>query len=345
MASSPEVGSALRGRRSECNALSRLVAGARAGQSGVLVVRGEAGVGKTALLDYLVRHASGCRVARAVGVESEMELPYAGLHQLCAHVLGHVGHLPGPQREALATAFGLSTGEPPDRFMVGLAALSLLSEVAESEPLVCVVDDAQWLDRVSAQTLAFVARRLLAERIVLVFAVRDPTGERDLAGLPELALSGLSHRDARALLDSVIPGPVDEQVRERIIAETRGNPLTLLELPRGLTPSELAFGFGLTQTMPLANRIEQGFLRRLEELPTRYATGPARGGRRTQRRRRSAAQGCRAARDRRRGSSGGRGDWVDRTNAASPVPPPPGALSGVLVCVAARTSGRPPCPG
>jgi len=255
------------GRHSECDVLDRLVASVRAGESAVLVLRGEAGVGKTALLGYLTERASGCRVVRGTGVESEMELAYAGLHQLCAPVLDHLDRLPGPQRAALMTAFGLSAGEPPDRFMVGLAMLSLVADVAEEQPLICVVDDAQWLDRVSAQTLAFVARRLLAEQVALVFALREPSDEQELRGLPELAITGLGDGDARALLDSAISGPVDKQVRDRILAETRGNPLALLELPRGLTPTELAFGFGLSDSMPLASRIEQGFLRRLEPLP------------------------------------------------------------------------------
>ncbi len=239
----------------------------RQGQSRVLVVRGEAGVGKTALLEYVVEHAAGCRIARAAGVESEMELAFAGLQQLCAPFLDHLERVPGPQRDALSTAFGQSAGEPPDRFLVGLAVLSLLAEVAEERPLVCLVDDAQWLDGVSAQTLAFVARRLLAERVALVFAVREPSDEQALAGLPELAVRGLSDSDARALLDSALTGPLDERIRDRIVAETRGNPLGLLELPRGLTPAELAGGFGLPDTMPLASRIERGFLRRIEPLP------------------------------------------------------------------------------
>ena len=159
----------------------------RAGQSRVLVLRGEAGVGKTALLEYLLERASGCRVARAAGVESEMELPFAGLHQLCAPMLDRLERLPGPQRDALGTAFGLREGDAPDRFLVGLAVLSLLSDVAEERPLVCVVDDAQWLDRASAQALAFVARRLVAESVAMVFAVRESGDEQDLTGLPELA--------------------------------------------------------------------------------------------------------------------------------------------------------------
>ena len=260
-------GSGLRGRRPECKALDRLLATARKDRSGVVVVRGEAGVGKTALLEYLAERADGFRIARAVGIESEMELAYAGLHQLCAPLLDGLEDLPAPQRDALSTAFGISAGDPPDRFLVGLAALSLVSEAAEEKPLLCIVDDAQWLDRVSAQTLAFVGRRLLAERIVLAFGLREPCDERELAGLPDLLITGLGDDDARALLDSVISGPVDQPVRNRIVAETRGNPLALLELPRGLSPAELAFGFGLTDTMPLAGRIEEGFVRRLEPLP------------------------------------------------------------------------------
>ncbi len=259
-------GSGLRGRRTECKALDRLLADARNDRSGVVVVRGEAGVGKTALLDYLAERADGFRIARAVGIESEMELAYAGLHQLCAPLLDGLEDLPAPQRDAMSTAFGISAGEPPDRFLVGLAALSLVSEAAEGKPLLCIADDAQWLDRVSAQTLAFVARRLLAERIVMTFGLREPGGE-ELTGLPELVVTGLGDSDARALLDSVVTGPVDRRVRDRIVSETRGNPLALMELPRGLSPAELAFGFGLTDAMPLAGRIEEGFQRRLEPLP------------------------------------------------------------------------------
>jgi DNA-binding CsgD family transcriptional regulator len=257
---------ALFGRHGERRRLDALLAGARAGTSGVLVIRGEAGVGKTALLDELERGADGFRTARAVGLESEMELAFAGLHQLCAPTLEHLDALPGPQRDALATAFGLSRREPPDRFMVGLAVLSLLSEAAEGLPLLCVVDDAQWLDDVSAQTLAFVARRLLAEPIALVFAVREPHVVDALAGLPELVLGGLDEQAARELLTAAVPGPVDEQVRDRIIADTGGNPLALLELPRSLSLAELAFGFAATDVMPLTERIEEGFRRRIDAL-------------------------------------------------------------------------------
>jgi DNA-binding CsgD family transcriptional regulator len=260
----------LRGRRSECDALDRLVARARAGQSQVLVLRGEAGVGKSALAEYLVGSAAGCHIARAAGVESEMELAFAGLQQLCAPIMGHLDCLPGPQRDALAIAFGLSSGSAPDRFLVGLAVLSLLAEIAEEQPLVCVVDDAQWLDRVSAQTLAFVARRLLAERVALVFAVRGAMlgpADDQLVGLPELVVRGLRDGDARALLDSVVHGRIDKRVKDRIVAETRGNPLALLELPRGLTPAELAGGFGRPDARPLESQIEQTFLRRIGSLP------------------------------------------------------------------------------
>jgi DNA-binding CsgD family transcriptional regulator len=255
----------LRGRRGECEVFDRLLGAVRAGRSGALVVRGEPGVGKTALLEYAIGSASDLRVLRAVGVESEMELAFAALQQLCAAMLDRLGRLPGPQRAALATAFGLSEGVAPDRFFVGLAVLSLLSELAEERPLLCVVDDAQWLDRASAQALAFVARRLLAESVAMVFAAREPSEE--FRGLPELVVHGLRHDDARELLASVIRGPLDELVGERIVAETRGNPLAMLELPQGLTPAELAGGFGLGGTLSLSGRIEESFQRRLEALP------------------------------------------------------------------------------
>jgi DNA-binding CsgD family transcriptional regulator len=254
-------------RLRERDALERLVAGVRAGQSRVLVLRGEAGVGKTALLRHLSGVAEGCRIARAAGVESEMELAFAGLHGLCAPMLGRIEHLPGPQRDALTVAFGLSAGQPPDRFLVGLAVLSLLADTAEEEPLMCIVDDAQWLDRVSAQTLAFVARRLLAERVGLVFGVRD-SGDWDvLAGLPDLVIEGLPDDEARLLLDVAIPGPLDERVKTRILAEAGGNPLGLIELPRGLTPAEIAGGFGLPDARPLSSRLQTAFLQRARTLP------------------------------------------------------------------------------
>jgi DNA-binding CsgD family transcriptional regulator len=252
------------GRLAEREVLDGLVAGVRGGQSRVLVVRGEAGVGKTALLDYLAASGGACRLARTAGVESEMELPFAGLHGLCAPFLDHLPRLPEPQAQALGVAFGLSAGTPPDRFLVGLAVLTLLAEVAEERPLLCIVDDAQWLDRVSAQTLAFVARRLLAERVGLVLGLRCAAVEHEYRGLPELVVSGLGAADARVLLDATIPGPLDDRVRDRILAEAGGNPLALLELPRGLT---VAGGYGLPGAMTLTSRIEQGFAQRLEPLP------------------------------------------------------------------------------
>ena len=255
----------LRGRRTECDVLDELVAAVRTGESRALVFCGEAGVGKTALLDYAAEHASGCRVSRAAGVQSEMELAFAGVHQLCAPMLDRLDRLPAPQRIALRTAFGLGGGAPPDHFVVGLAVLSLLSDAAAEHPLVCLVDDEQWLDSASAQVLGFVARRLAAVPIGLVFAARDPTG--DLSGLPELPVGGLPERDARALLDAVLTGPLDTEVRDRIVAETRGNPLAILELPRGLTPAELAGGFALPDALPLPASIEESFRRRLDALP------------------------------------------------------------------------------
>src|SRR4051812_10354511 len=255
----------LRGRRDECAVLDRLRGEARTGRSGVLVVRGEAGVGKTALLDYAIRSASDMLVVRATGVQSEMELAFATLHQLWAPLLDRVEELPASQRHALEITFGLSAGPPPDRLFVGLAVLGLLSEAAEERPLLCVIDDAQWLDRASAQALAFVGRRLLAESVVMLFAVREPI--RELAALPELVVEGLRDSDARQLLTSVVPGRLDQRVIDQLLAEARGNPLALLELPRGLTPAELAGGFGLLEALPLEGRIEDRFLQRLEALP------------------------------------------------------------------------------
>src|SRR3954468_3691689 len=256
---------ALRGRQDELRTLERLLDAVRAGKSRALVVRGEPGIGKTALLEHAIEAAPEFRVARAGGVEAEMELAFAALQQLSAPMLDRLEHLPAPQRDALGVAFGLHSGDPPDRFLVGLAALSLFSEVADEQPLLCVVDDAQWLAKASAQALAFVARRLLAESIAVVFATRAQSQE--LAGLPELVVDGLREDEARALLGSVITGPLDERVRDRIVAETRGNPLALLELPRGLPAPELAGGFGPPDSLPLSGQIEESFLRRLEALP------------------------------------------------------------------------------
>jgi hypothetical protein len=255
------------GRRQQCESLDGLLAEVRAGRSRVLAIRGEAGIGKTALLGYAAETAPDFRVARADGVESEMELPFAALHQLCGPMLGRLGVLPGPQRDALGVAFGLRAGGAPDRFFVGLAVLGLLSEVAAGQPLLCLVDDGQWLDRASAQVLAFVARRLDAESVALLFGTREGPGEGGLAGLPGLVVAGLSEADARAMLASVLPGRLDERVRDRIIAESGGNPLALLELPRGVSAAELAGGFGLPGAGPLPARIEGIFERRLAPLP------------------------------------------------------------------------------
>jgi DNA-binding CsgD family transcriptional regulator len=260
------VAPVFRDRRSEREALDQLVEAVRAGQSRALVLQGEPGVGKTALLEYLVRQTPGCRMAYATGIQSEMELAFAGLHQLCTPMLDRLDRLPLPQRDALSTVFGLSAGDPPDRFLVGLAVLGLLAEVADERPLICVVDDAQWLDRASAQALAFAGRRLVAESVGLIFAARTG-GAAELAGLAQLVVPGLPDVDARELLCSTLRGPLDERVRDRIVAETRGNPLALLELPRGLTPAQLAGGVVLSGTGTLAGQIEENYRRRLATLP------------------------------------------------------------------------------
>jgi len=262
---SPAAG--LTNRHHERGLLDRLVEAVWSGESRALVVRGEPGVGKTVLLNYLSAGAAqaGCRVARATGVQTEMQLAFAGLHQLCMPMMDHAEHLPVPQRTALRTAFGISAGPPPDRFLVGLALLSLLSEVATERPLICIVDDHQWLDHASAQALGFAARRLAADPVGMVFAARDP--DHELTGLPELEVSGLQDADARALLESALPGPLDARVLDQMVAETQGNPLALLELPKGLTPTELAGGFALPRTVALPGRIEESFRRQLEALP------------------------------------------------------------------------------
>jgi DNA-binding CsgD family transcriptional regulator len=247
--------------------LDRLLADALGGRSRVIVLRGEAGVGKSALLGYLSDGIAGWHVARAVGVESEMELAYGGLHQLCAPMLDYLGRLPVPQRDALETVFGRAAGAAPDRFLVGLATLTLFAEVAEQQPLACLVDDGQWLDHASAQILGFVARRLLAERIAVVCAARTEAGDDVLAGLPEMAIRGLGDSDARALLLANVPGPIDAAVCDQIVMESHGNPLALLELSRAWNVAGLAGGFGLPASQPVAGRIEQSYVRRLRLLP------------------------------------------------------------------------------
>jgi DNA-binding CsgD family transcriptional regulator len=254
-------------RSEQCAALDGVLADIRAGISRALVVRGEPGIGKTALLKYAADTAPDFQLARAEGVESEMELPFAALHKLCGRMLSRLDRLPGPQRDALGVAFGLRSGSAPDRFLVGLAVLGLLAEVATDQPLLCLIDDAQWLDQTSAQALGFVARRLDAESVAVMFGTRDTGAGDDLAGLPEQVLAGLSDADARSMLAAVIPGRLDERVRDRIIAESGGNPLALLELPHAITAADLAGGFGVAVRLTLAGRIEQSFLRQIAPLP------------------------------------------------------------------------------
>ncbi|HTI77243.1 MAG TPA: AAA family ATPase [Mycobacterium sp.] len=264
--SSQGGGQRLRGRTSECETLRGLLSTAQSGTGQVLVLRGEAGVGKTALLDYVSEVSSGFRCVQVAGVQSDMELAFAGLQQLCAPLLDHLDELPEPQREALNVAFGRGVGATPDRFLVGLAVLSLMAAAANTQPLLCIIDDAQWLDEVSVQTLAFVARRLLAEPVALVFAARDH-GAGALAGLPELPISGLSDGDARDLLDSVMLAGIDPRVRDRIVAETRGVPLAILEVPRSVSATELAGGFWISGKRSSAAAIEEGFVSRIRGLP------------------------------------------------------------------------------
>jgi hypothetical protein len=269
----------LLGRRAEYEALDRLLTDALAGRSRVTVLRGEAGVGKSALLGYLSDRVAGWRVARAVGVESEMELAYSGLHQLCMPMLDRLERIPAPQRDALATVFGRSPGPAPDRFLVGLGTLTLFALTADEQPLVCIVDDAQWLDHASAQILGFVARRLLAERIALVCATRAGSGDDVLVGLPELSVNGLGDSDARALLLDNVHGPLDPAVCDQIVMDSHGNPLALLELPRTWNAAELAGGFGLPESHSVTSKIEQSYARRLVQLPPRYAAARPRRGR------------------------------------------------------------------
>jgi DNA-binding CsgD family transcriptional regulator len=261
------LASGLLDRASEREVLDRLLAQGREGQSAVLVIRGEAGIGKTALLRYAARQASGFRVAQVASVEAEMELPFAGIHQLCAPVLDQLDALPQPQQDALNVALGLASGQVPDRFLVGLAVLGLLSAAAEERPLLCLVEDAQWLDAASGLILGFVARRLLAESVAIVVAVREPNTRHDFDGLPELLLRGLAEEDARTLLLRAVPGRLDDRVRDRIVAETRGNPLALLDLPESMSAAELAGGFELLAATDLPRHLEDHYLQRVGGLP------------------------------------------------------------------------------
>ena len=255
------------GRARERERLDSMLAQARDGQSAVLAIRGEPGVGKTALLRYTARQASGLRTTEVEGVQAEMELPFAGIHQLCAPMLDRLDVLAAPQQHALRVALGVSSGDAPDRFLVAVAVLNLLSATAEERPLLCLVDDAQWLDAASVQALGFVARRLLAEPVAMVFSLRDPTTSWALDGLPELWLEGLEEPDARALLSKAVPGRLDDPVRDRIIAETGGNPLALVELSQRMNPSERAGGFAPPAASDLPSRLEEEYVRRIAGLP------------------------------------------------------------------------------
>jgi DNA-binding CsgD family transcriptional regulator len=255
------------GRTSEREQIHRLLANVRGGQSAVLVIRGEPGIGKTALLHYVTRQASGFRVEHVTGVEAEMELPYAGIHQLCTPMLPRLDALPQPQQDGLRVALGLASGQVPERFLVGLAVLGLLAAEAEKRPLLCLVDDAQWLDAASGLILGFVARRLLAESVAIVVAVREPSARQDFDGLPELLLRGLTAEDARTLLMRAVTGPLDDRVRDRFVAETRGNPLALLDLPRSVSAAGLAGGFELLAVTDLPRHLEDHYLERAKKLP------------------------------------------------------------------------------
>ena len=253
------------GRQRERAVVDRLLDSARDGRGAVVVVHGDPGFGKTALLEYAVEAGHDFRLVRTSGAEGEMELDYAAMQRLCSPLLEFIERLPGPQRDALSVAFGLSGGKAPSPFLVGLAVLGLLSEAAEQRPVLCLVDDAQWLDGASGAALAFVARRVLAERIAFAFATRELGS--GLAGFPHLRVDRLGRRDARTLLESVLAARLDESVLERILAETGGNPLALLELARELTPAQLAGGFGLPAALSLSTGIEESFKRRLTRLP------------------------------------------------------------------------------
>jgi DNA-binding CsgD family transcriptional regulator len=261
------IASDLVGRSRELEALNVLVKRVHSGHSGVLVLRGHAGAGKTALLDALAALAGDCRLERVAGVEAERELPLAGLHLLLSPFLSQMKKLPRPQRNALAAAFGQADGIAPKPFMIGLATLTLLSEQATRQrPVICLIDDAHWLDSATTQTLSFVARRIYAEPVALVFAVRGGSERDNLAGLPELAVNGLSDEDAHALLASVLHSPLDLAVRDRIVAEADGNPRALVELPNACSPTELAYGFGRDGPAQIDNRTEAAFIRRVRRL-------------------------------------------------------------------------------
>lgn len=257
---------ALVGRQKECERLATLVEAARGGCGGALVVRGEPGIGKTALLEA-ASATPGFEVLRCAGVEFEMELAFGALHQLCAPLMDRLGRLPRPQQDALSTIFGLREGEAPNRFLVGLAVLTLLSEVAGRRPLICVVDDAHWLDHASAQVLGFVAHRIGSEPVALIFACREPDDRQELARLPEVLIGGLGQADARALLASQLHAAVDEGVHERVIAEARGNPLALLELSHSIGPAELSGGFAGSDGRYVLPPFERSLQRRLKDLP------------------------------------------------------------------------------
>ncbi|MFG2357369.1 AAA family ATPase [Streptomyces sp. NPDC048521] len=264
------------GRHRECAALDDLLAGLRGSGSRVLVVRGEAGIGKSVLLEYVAAQASGVKVTWAHGIEADMELPYASLHQLCTPFLGELDALPEPQRDALRVAFGMAAGDPPDRFLVGLAVLTLLTRASDTRPVLVLVDDAQWLDQVSLQTLEFVARRLLAEAVAMAFAVRDPEGQEALAGLPALRIGGLDTAAAGELLEAAVGGRLEKRVRDRFVAEMHGNPLALLEFSRGRSAAELAYGLDSSSFPsipgPVASRVERDFASRLGALPAATRT-------------------------------------------------------------------------
>ena len=255
------------GRTGEREVLDAMLSSVRGGESKVLVIRGEAGIGKTALLRYAARQSSGFRVAELTAVEAEMELPFAGVHQLCATMLDRLDALPAPQRDALGVALGLAAGGVPDRFLVGLAVLSLLAAAAEERPLLCLIEDAQWLDAASSQIFGLVARRVRAESLAIVVAVREPAAAHDFDGLSELRLEGLLAQDAHALLRGMLSGRLDSRVVDRVVAESRGNPLALLELPGRMTAAELAGGFEVPVAGELPARIERHYLRRIRELP------------------------------------------------------------------------------